>query len=329
MASFKIYKLNFTTPVHFGNARSDYGVSLTTIQSDTMYAAIISCIAKLGYPIPENGDIGCVISSLFPFYQKTEGQDGTYFFPKPLKAETLGKESVESAKRIKRVSWLDKDYFDKAINGKPLFHSDEALSDIKSGKYLTSKKIMETKDDSISTSSESPRVKIHKDPRKDSEPFFMERVYFNDCSGLFFLADGDTTLLDKGMELLQHEGLGTDRNVGNGFFEYSKAEICLETPDDCQYAMSLSTFIPESEDQIKQLLSGEHAAYELLRRGGWITSFPYNRLRKNSIYAFSAGSIFFMDDAPCHKGCIIDLSPENVSHPVWRNGKAIFIPIKI
>lgn len=329
MTMFKVYKLHFTSPVHFGNVRSDYGISLTTVQSDTMYAAITSCLAKLGLPIPEDGDLGCTISSLFPFHQKDKTGECTYFFPRPLKAEVLEPKVVESAKRVKKVAWLDRDYFERAIKGETLFSSENSVSDIKAGQYLSSKAIMESTEDGILTSLESPRVKVPNDPNKDSEPFYMERVFFNDRSGLFFLAEGNTELIDKGMALLQHEGIGTDRNVGNGAFEYEKAEISIEIPKDCNYAVSLSVFIPESSGQLQSMLSGERIGYELSRRGGWITSSQFSNLRKNAISAFSAGSVFSLPDAPCHKGAIVDLAPDAVTHPIWRSGRAMFIPIKL
>ena len=55
---FTIYKLHFTSPLHIGDARDDYSVSLKTIASDTMYAALTSCLAKLGESIPPKGDLG-------------------------------------------------------------------------------------------------------------------------------------------------------------------------------------------------------------------------------------------------------------------------------
>ena len=40
--TFSIYKLHFTTPVHLGDMRDDYGISLKAMASDTMYAALIA-----------------------------------------------------------------------------------------------------------------------------------------------------------------------------------------------------------------------------------------------------------------------------------------------
>ncbi len=76
-------------------------------------------------------------------------------------------------------------------------------------------------------------------------------------------------------------------------------------------------------------------AYDFTRRGGWVTTYPYNTLRKNAIYGFLPGSMFSKEaNSPCVPiGKIVDLNPdmgeESPEHPVWRNGKAIMIPINI
>jgi len=99
MTKFKIYKLHFTTPLHLGDERADYGISLQTVHSDTMYSAMIASLAKIGVKIPDNGDFGFTISSLFPF-TNTNGKN-VYFFPK-LKSQNIPSENLQHiAKKIK------------------------------------------------------------------------------------------------------------------------------------------------------------------------------------------------------------------------------------
>jgi CRISPR-associated protein Csm4 len=96
-------------------------------------------------------------------------------------------------------------------------------------------------------------------------------------------------------------------------------------------------FIPESGKQLKGMLAGEKVSYDFARRGGWITTPPFNAYRKNVIYAFMPGSVFSLklDDDVDIKGKIVDLKPDvtfgeqKPEHPIWRNGKSIFIPIKM
>lgn len=340
MASFTVYKLHFTSPVHFGDNRSDYGVSLKAVQSDTLYAAVTSCLAKLGVDIPSDGDLGCAISSAFPFYQEKMDSGAIYFFPKPLRYSLPKLKNITDAKKVKKIAWLDLEYFQKVINGVSLFlNENEDIDAIKNKTFLTKRQLPEA----FIASQVSPRVTVpSRLGDKEAVPFYMDRVYFKDYSGLFFIAQGNCSLLEKGLNLLKYEGIGTDRNVGNGYFEYDKDVIELQLPTDCDYSLSLSMFIPESKIMLDEMLGKDKVSYDFIRRGGWITDSPYNTIRKNVIYAFLPASVFAMDsDTICVKGKIVNLKPaalddiaktkglEGKTHPVWRSGKSIFIPIKI
>jgi CRISPR-associated protein Csm4 len=333
MAKFKIYKLRFTTPLHLGNERADYGTSLQTIHSDTMHAAIISSLAKVGVKIPKEGDFGFSLSSLFPY--TNDGDKDVYFLPK-LKSQNIPSSKFQNiAKKIKKVEWLDIHYYNRQINGEKLF--DEEFNPINLyGKYLSEHKI----DNNFIVKEVTPRVKVSRDWSEDAEPFYMERIYFKDFSGLYLIADGDTSVLDIALEILQNEGIGTDRTIGNGFFEYSKDVLELELPEsDC--VMNLSLFIPENQEQIDVMINkeGEKVAYDFQKRGGWITDAGLNTFRKNTVYMFSEASVFANDSSVYSmkiKGKIVDLKPQLdyghigvKEHPIWRNGKSLFIPVKL
>jgi len=329
--TFNIYKLHFTSPLHLGDARDDYGVSLKSIASDTMYAALISCLAKLGEEIPTDGDLGCTISSLFPFYQKDkEDENAVLFFPKPLK-QTLppSKKAVEERKKIKKVAWLDASYFTKILRGEQLFDEQTIGGNSIQGEFMTDAPI----DKDFISSKVSPRVTVSRNFSEDAKPFYMDRVTFKGYSGLFFIADGDVTRLENALNLLQHEGIGTDRNVGNGYFEYSTDKIEIDVPDAADFAMSLSSFVPESKKQLQAMLDSDDVAYDFQRRGGWITTPPNNTLRKNVIYTFTSASVFKhqCDGVETFGRVGIDLKPDlpMVEHPIWRCGRALFLPINV
>lgn len=326
MTQFSVYKLHFTAPLHIGNCRNDYDISQQTISSDTMYAAVISCLAKLGMDIPDNGDLGCVISSLFPFYQKDKDGETTYFLPKPI--GTVYPDNPNEAKKIKKINWLDIPNFQKLISGE-LDVSKIEIEQIKSREFLTSDEISE---DFISSQVDI-HVSVPRDPEEDAKPYYMDRIHFKDSSGLYFIIHGDSSLFEKGLFLLQQEGVGTDRNVGNGTFEFEKIEQAFELviPKNTCKAISLSMYIPESEEQLQEML-GEDCSYDIARRGGWITTFPYNTYRKNTIYALNPGSVLNMESDELNvKGKIVDLSSNavKVGHSIWRDGKSLFIPAKI
>lgn len=328
----KIYKLHFTFPLHLSTQRADYGISQTTIPSDTIYAALTACLAKLGEKIPDNGDLGCTISSLFPFYQSKDGE-AMYFLPRPLLSESPTAE-IKEMKKIKKVAWLEVSAFNAMLAGNNPFTSFEIK-----GKYLLPKgkdfgKNEKNEDyTDFCHSQVSERVSItDRTMQSDAEPFYMDRVFFREKSGLYFIAEGNTELLDKALKLLALEGIGTDRNVGNGFFEYEPATIELNLPNNSNHILTLSSFCPESKEQLDSMLDSDKATYELQRRGGWITTPPNQSLRKNVIYMLAAGSVLKHDaNDICTFGKIVNLRPEIIKnqHSIWRCGKALFIPINV
>ena len=168
---------------------------------------------------------------------------------------------------------------------------------------------------------------------EDAKPFYVDKILFRHHAGFYFIAEGDTTLLEKALHLLSMEGIGTDRNVGYGFFEYSADALSIDLPDGANHQLSLSLFIPESKEQLEALMNSEQVAYDFVRRGGWITTYPYMTLRKNAIYGFLPGSVFRKDEgkAATVMGKITDLKPNSVDveivHHVWRSGIAIMLPI--
>jgi CRISPR-associated protein Csm4 len=238
---------------------------------------------------------------------------------------------LAKAKSVKKVSWLDKNYFEKVLNGETLFKDGVDVDNIK-GDFLTADKDF---DEKFIKSQVFPRVTVSRDASEDAVPFYMDRVFFKDYSGLYFIAEGNVALIRKALNLLQSEGIGTDRNVGNGFFEYERTEVELNLPDETDFALALSNYIPSNKKELANLIDNENVAYDFVRRGGWITTPPHNTIRKNAVYAFSASSVFKKEiSGVCELGKIVDLSPTldfepKVNHPIWRCGKALFIPIKL
>ena len=314
---FAAYLLHFPGPLHISNTRDDYGVSLHTISSDTLYAALTATLAKMGKNIPADGDLGCVVSGAFPYYQADATAIPTLFFPKPM-AYTIPTTDNTQIKKMKKVAWLDKYYLEQVLNGQELSEADVQLHVY--GSYLTNRSFEPFIDSQVNA-----RVTVSRSG-EDAKPFYMDEVYFKGHSGLFFLAEGDTSLIDEVLPLLAQEGVGTDRNVGHGYFEYKKEHLEIQVPDSTDMGLILSTFIPEDKLQLEQAIDNQQVAYELVRRGGWITSAPYNTLRKNAIYAFAEGSVLSGN----HVGKIVDLAPNGlINHPVWRCGKTIVLPIKL
>lgn len=338
MATFKIYKLHFTAPLHISDQHDDLGNSQKIIQSDTLYAALMSCLAKNGEDLPEDGELGFTVSSLFPYFQKDKDSSPVYFLPIPMQSRQADLADVTKAKTVKKVQWIDSNLYSSVLSGESLFDGTDSYIPYIQGNYLTTYELPEDINGSkeFVRSEVSQRVTLmSRTGEEDAKPFYVDKILFRYDAGLYFIAEGDTSLLEKALHLLSLEGIGTDRNVGYGFFEYTADTLSIDLPKEVNHQLSLSLLIPESKEQLEMLLNSECVAYDFVRRGGWITTYPYMTLRKNAIYGFVPGSVFRKDEGESATviGKIVDLKPETVdveiTHHVWRNGKAIMLPIKL
>ena len=344
MKNLNLYKLHFTTPLHLSNESEDYAKSLQTLHSDTLYAALTSALAKVGYDFGEefDGDLGFTISSLFPFYQKDkEDKKPVYFFPKSRKIDILDEKLLNIHKYVKKIRWLDTFFFEKHLKAKNLEKYYEEKIKRPNGKvefkhikgnFFTNN--VDLSSDFISSQvfphAQVPRQQIINGKEQDTKIYYMERLFFKDYSGMYFIAEGETNLLEKALNILQYEGIGTDRNVGNGYFEWTKDEINIDLPQS-EYSINLSMFLPENQEQLNTMLD-ENAAYSFIKRGGWVTTPPYNTIRKNRVHMFEEGSVFKTNSEKL--GRIANLTPTEaknlgLNHKIFRNGKSLFVPIKI
>jgi CRISPR-associated protein Csm4 len=295
-------------------------------------------MAKTGITIPENGDLGFSLSSLFPYYKRGKDEAPVYFLPMPKQARISELTDVTMAKKVKNVQWVDAELYSQILSGAALFDMTDEYFPYIQESYLTGHTLHEDVDGikEFIRSEVSQRVTLQsRTGEEDAKPYYVDKVIFKYDSGLYFLAEGDTDLLEKALRILSSEGIGTDRNIGFGFFDFSVDSMTIALPDDANHQIALSLLIPESKEQLNDLLSSNMVAYDFMRRGGWITTYPYTMIRKNAIYAFMPGSVFSMK--PNQKdtviGKIVDLKPEigelTPNHPIWRNGKAIMLPIKL
>ena len=175
-----IIRLHFTTPLHISNVRGDYNTTETLFHSDTLYAAIMQAWADLGKSEWIQSELDYCLSSLFPF--TTCNKKVKYFFKKPYQYLRENERNNElapgDAKKFKKVQYFDKDYFGQAINGtfKPI------IDDVK-GIYLTKELI----DPNFASSHVAPRIRWQRNEVDDTEIFYMDRLYFANGSGMYFI----------------------------------------------------------------------------------------------------------------------------------------------
>jgi CRISPR-associated protein Csm4 len=331
--NFIVYRFSFRGPVHLGDSRpDDYGNSADFLHSDTLYAALLATMAKMGLSVPGEEGPGYTLSSCFPFATDPDTGAIAYFFPKPLLSFNLGSDDIDFAKELKNIRWVDAEYFGRILRGETLDFGGPKRPDIK-GKMLTKANLSQKQ---LMVQSPGQRVTVSR-TEKDATPFLSQRLFFGPQAGLFCLFRGDEASrnsFEVALNLLQHEGIGTDRNVGNGHFSFKKDTLEIKLPREGNYAVNLSLFCPEDKAQFVEMLRGKRAAYQIIRRGGWITSPDHLARQKRSVGMLTEGSVLFTDHNEAGR-VAIDLAPLDekqqsiIDHPVWRNGRAIFLPCKI
>ncbi|MEM9824865.1 MAG: type III-A CRISPR-associated RAMP protein Csm4 [Bacteroidota bacterium] len=351
--SFTLVKLqHFKGGFHLslGNQNS-YTSSQKMLHSDTIKSAIFVCALQLYGPQIINQSFleKFRISSAFPFVR--QGGKDLYFFPKPNTrlnisiVEENDRGEIQKIKGehkvLKKMAFVEKALFEVVINGRSLNLVDGV--DIKKGYAHQGweKEVIIFKNDTYQ------HVAIDRAGLSDSDTFYIDKRYFGPNAGLFFLLDcADETIkkqLFAALRLLGDSGIGSDRNNGNGAFEFVGEEgndvisnFELQVPEAPSHELALSLYLPKDKEEIGNF---ELAQYELTKRGGYITH-PMNdehlTIRKRSIYMFTEGSLF--DAQPEKEGRIANLQPNEssfeavdtdpVRHPIYRDGKAIFIPFK-
>ncbi|MBS4056312.1 MAG: type III-A CRISPR-associated RAMP protein Csm4 [Bacteroidales bacterium] len=329
----KLCCLSFTAPLHIGNVRNDYDSSELMIHSDTLYAAIMQAWSTLGKNDWITPEVSFAISSLLPYTTDQLTQEKVLFFKKPYLPANQSNVNGNvlppaDRKRLKKTVYVDADIFEKllAANYTP------SATHIR-GKYVTEKSI----DAGFISSSIRPRIQRSLNAEEDTRIFYMEQLYFNTGSGLYFLYDGDESSWKKveaALRFLGEAGLGTDRTVGQGRFDYASEPIIFDLPDDCNHHTNLSLYLP-SDTVILEKIHADECGFELIRRGGWIGE-PYNSYRKRSVYMFREGAVLSVGanrHALTVEGATVDLRPEKtpvkVQHPIYRVGRSLFFPIRL
>lgn len=327
MPNYRIIKMTHLSPLHIGLGRDSYDVSAGVLHSDTLTAALASVRALRGQ---DDGLLqfldSFALSTAFPFAGET------YFLPKPigkLDVSVRGQEERQYRKRLKKIAHIALPIWNELAMG----HTVEVESDQIQGHYLLDKPSASFV--APMTSQLIQRVSVPREDSQDSEPFAFEWTFFNQGCGLYCLLE--TTSDDIANEVISlfedlgEHGVGSDRNVGGGHFTVDASQtISLPDITDPNAVMLLSMYIPR-EEELAPLNIGM-SRYQLARRGGYISGSTVDELRhlrKNTVYMFTAGSLF--NSTPTLCGKVVDLRPQwkdGDLHPVYRSGKALTINIK-
>lgn len=338
------YLKDFKGGLHLARGlRNAYDKSHKVVHSDMLKSAIfVNALELFGTEkISEIFLKSFKVSSCFPFYKSNTVGEILHFFPSPASLGALHQvglleEGME--KQIRKVEWIEQSDFEYLLSGAA---SQLALSKSSiAGSFLSQTKkpltdlVLQDDCKYIIKSDPFQHVSIDRNHAVDSVPFYVDKIYFHENAGLFFLVSCNNAetlkLIAAAMRLLADTGIGTDRNNGNGQFSLCEGELNLDVPEDANYELNLSLYLPEKEEIPANL---DDTFFGLIKRGGYISS-PQNSnhltIRKRSVYMFKEGSVFPKPDKP-RNGKIVDLKPDfaTLNHPIYRDGQSIFLPIKL
>lgn len=331
-------RLRFVTPVHIGSGRDDLENAGIIFHSDALKSALYAVGLQL---FPEWGNPSRFfdsfrISSCYPY------ADQELFLPRPLSGFYLAFSDISedrAPKKAKKIQFIALSLIDKWTRNPdtPVDVSAKQLSN--DGQFLFSESGRARQ---VFIMNEQQRVKVGKfevEVGEDSKtvPFLIDRVHFFDGCGLYFLLDcPDKSLraqLFIALRLLGEAGIGTDRAVGNGFFEFDEVHdvSTVDLPGTGKFSkqIPLGLYLPRREEITS--INLDESAWQLIKRGGYIagtTDERFRSWRKNSIFFFAEGSVL---SGPIRLlGKYTDLRPhgnDESLHPVWRDGQPIFMHV--
>lgn len=330
---YKIFKLKFETPVHFGSEKVGTSLEKTNIicHSDTLFSAMCQEILKLYdetvlsdfVDMVEDGEL--LFSSLLPY------NENSLFLPKPclLLERAYNKEDTDSTsikkKKMKKLEYISINDFQKYIN------------------YLKTGDNFDYDEDfyKIYETDTTAKVSLNTDSDKNNI-YYVGSTYFKERCGLYVLVahdnDEQIELFEKILTSLGYSGIGGKRTSGygkfivedemypdvNGLEEEKLIYSLLEENGD--YQETLSVVSPSDEELDNN--DFDKAFYKLISRNGYVYSTTYTNdntlVKRKSLSMFKEGSCFPFEI----NGEIKDVS-DNGKHPVYKNGKCLKIGVKL
>lgn len=320
------YLLKFRGPFHVdGQGTGFYEAAEPFLRSDTLCAALLSAWAELE---PQGADERAaappfLLSSAFPFFGALR------FLPRPVpsKALPLPADRLGESKALKKLRWLDWDLWCRAAVGDLGWTERIEHTALPGGLAVWSPAAKGLPEElgglRLWAEEERPRIAVDRSGghAADKQLFYFSRIHYREGAGLYFLArfsdPGARAPFEAALSWLGDSGLGADRSNGNGLFAWERDDAFdLPEPAAQGPALALSLVNPAPEDTSPGWLDG--AAFEVVKRGGWIGRTPH---RRQPVRMFAEGSRFARPLA----GRVVEVGRHPAGHPVYRDGRGFFV----
>ena len=313
----KVAQMQFNMGFHLGYGVGDeYDKSAPVVYSDTLSGALCSVWASRSADVRSFLD-SFVLSSAMPIYR------GRLFMPLPLDKHMVSiANNSDAHKRIKQLRWVELPLWEQlALTGR-LIIDERMISDCGSAIAVDS-----GKDIIIQRAVVEQKVSVPIEGG-DTEPYYFDKIYLGDGVSLGVIYETeDEESLCRAFRLLADSGIGTSKSVGNGSFDVNFLTYEVDVDSAIESVQLLSMWIPQREECAPEVL--KRSSYRLQIRGGYMSGasdFSHRHLKKLSVNMIESGSLIWGRNL---KGTIVDLRPADVAcHPVWRDGRALYLPFK-
>lgn len=322
--TYYLFKLRFTSPVHFGDSLSAASLhgSEMAFCADRLFSALCCTMAKADAEAPkrlcEQARLGLLkLSDAFPW----KGEE--LCFPRPcLEASARHNGDASKRKTMKKLEYL------------PLAKYDEFIHSLLTGSEADIDSLQ------MSFGQESVQMRAAVQGSEAALPYAVGQFRFNADCGLFFILGAESSSLFEdilaAVRLLGQSGIGGKISSGCGSFEVAQAApVCsLGTPQgkrlerhlaeqDTDMWVSLTTALPR-DDELDTALDG--ALFQLTRRGGFVQSAAVSGpSKKQEQFFLKAGATFRRR----FEGDVYDVAPSGCGHPVYRYAVPIFLGVKL
>lgn len=325
MSYFKLFKFNFLSPIRIG-VPSSTGLDAVTpfLRADTIFSAFCHALLDTeGKEFLENYLSECAKQAKFLISDMLPCFNDEIYLPKPymqvkMKDDTLMDHS--SKKKFKSLKYLSTKSLIKYLHGEQINIDEEAKVNESITNFITFKaSIFRTKSSSQKLENELFVVNSIRYKNENLNPCLIVQCNNEKELNIFYDA---LNYVSK-----SHVGLGGKRSIGYGQFSFEAKDIQDDLKDPLSNENStkqilLSASRP-SKEEMKDVLNGQNGiSYQITERRGFISSplFKGPPIKKKTCFLFDSGSIF--QKRFC--GELIDITPEDFSHKVYRYGYAMF-----
>lgn len=242
-----------------------------------------------------------ILSSTFPYY-KEFNQKEKLFFPRPslpLKSfesiqsqnQKLNKlekiQQLATRKEQKNIEFVEYDFFQNLILGKENTENlPKSLVPILKPSSLTRNTINRIQGGTLEI--------------KETGQLFTQEFYYLQLNkeniseiGLFFVCKDNTEgKLEACLRLLSHWGIGGNRTIGKGYFEFRIENFEIQEPQNPNALLNLSLYHPNHEEITYYKTQPELFVYQLVMRKGYFGEKIGNKYEKLPLFFFKEGSLF-------------------------------------